>query len=101
MAKLSTNGILTEPGKVTGGDGPQFKGVFMRNLMALYAALPGTSSQAQQYKSFADANADSIVASDQGPNCEFGLLWQGPFDSADATRQTSALDAIIAAAAMQ
>jgi len=96
MAKLSTNGILTEPGKVTGGDGPQFKGVFMRNLMTLYAAVPNA-----QYKTFADANADSIVANDQGPNCEFGLLWQGPFDSGDATRQTSALDAIIAAAAMQ
>jgi predicted alpha-1,6-mannanase (GH76 family) len=96
MAKLSTNGILTEAGKVTGGDGPQFKGVFMRNLMTLYAAAPNA-----QYKTFADANADSIVAHDQGPNCEFGLLWQGPFDSGDATRQTSALDAIIAAAAMQ
>jgi predicted alpha-1,6-mannanase (GH76 family) len=96
IAKLSTNGILTEPGTITGGDSPQFKGVFMRNLMALYAATPNA-----QYKTFADANANSIVANDQGPNCEFGAHWQGPFDSADATRQTSALDAIIAAAAMQ
>jgi predicted alpha-1,6-mannanase (GH76 family) len=96
MARLSDNGILTEPGKVTGGDGPQFKGVFMRNLMALDAAAPNA-----EYKAFADANANSIVTNDQNPNCEFGLLWQGPFDSGDATRQTSALDAIIAAAAMQ
>lgn len=101
IANLSTNGILVEPGKITGGDGPQFKGVFMRNLMALYAALPATGTQAQQYKTFADANANSIWYNDQGTSNAFGAYWQGPFDSADATRQTSALDAIIAAAAMQ
>lgn len=96
IANLAKNGILTEPGTLSGGDSPQFKGVFMRNLMALYLAAPNA-----QYKTFADANAASIVASDQGPTAELGAYWQGPFDSADATRQTSALDAIIAAAAMQ
>ena len=101
MTNLASNGILTEPGKIAGGDGPQFKGVFMRNLMTLYIALPATSGQAQQYKSFADTNANSIWYNDQGTNDEFGAYWQGPFDSGDATRQTSALDAIIAAAAMQ
>lgn len=101
MANLTSNGILTEPGTITGGDAPQFKGVFLRNLMALYAALPATGDQAQQYKNFADANASSIWYSDQGTSNEFGAYWQGPFDSADATRQTSASDAIIAAAAMQ
>jgi len=54
-----------------------------------------------RYQAFAVANAKSIVASDQGPSCQFGALWKGPFDSADATRQTSALDALIAAAVMQ
>jgi predicted alpha-1,6-mannanase (GH76 family) len=96
IANLSKNGILTEPGSLSGGDAPQFKGIFMRNLTELYAAAANA-----QYKSFADANAASIVANDQAHNAEFGGLWQGPFDSADATRQTSALDALIAAAAMQ
>jgi predicted alpha-1,6-mannanase (GH76 family) len=96
IANLTKNGILVDPGTISGGDEPQFKGVFMRNLMALYIADPDT-----RYQAFADANAKSIVTNDQGPNCEFGALWQGPFDSADATRQTSALDAPIAAAAMQ
>jgi predicted alpha-1,6-mannanase (GH76 family) len=96
IANLTRNGILTEPGGVSGGDAPQFKGVFMRNLMALYA-----QDHNLKYQAFADANAKSIVADDQGPNSEFGAYWQGPFDSADATRQTSALDALIAAAAMQ
>jgi predicted alpha-1,6-mannanase (GH76 family) len=95
IAKLTTSsGILNEP--VSGGDAPQFKGIFVRNLMALYQAAPNA-----QYKTFVDANADSIWASDQWPNYEFGAVWQGPFDSADATRQTSALDALIAAIQIQ
>ena len=96
IASLGKTGILVEPAAISGGDNPQFKGIFLRNLMALYAAVPNV-----QYKTFADANAVSIVANDQGPNAEFGGYWQGPFDSGDATRQTSALDALIAAAAMQ
>lgn len=96
IANLAKNGILIDPGTISGGDEPQFKGVFLRNLMALYVA-----DADPRYQAFADANAKSIVANDQGPNCEFGALWQGSFDSADATRQTSALDALIAAAAMQ
>jgi predicted alpha-1,6-mannanase (GH76 family) len=95
IANLAKNGILTEPDTLSAGDAPQFKGIFMRNLMALYAAAPSP-----QYKTFADANATSIVTNDQGPDWQFGGLWQGPFDQGDATRQTSALDALIAAAAM-
>jgi predicted alpha-1,6-mannanase (GH76 family) len=91
----TTSGTLKEKA-VSGGDAPQFKGIFLRNLMALYASAPNP-----QYKAFADANANSILANDEGPGGQFGALWQGPFDSADATRQTSALDALIAAAAMQ
>ena len=71
----------------------------MRNLMALYSAVPST--QSAQYKTFAETNASSIWSNDQGPGVEFGGFWQGPFDSGDATRQASALDALIAAAAMQ
>jgi predicted alpha-1,6-mannanase (GH76 family) len=96
IAKLvNANGILVES-SVTGGDAPQFKGIFMRNLMALYQAVPNPL-----YKTFIDANANSIWTNDQGPGYEFGVLWQGPFDSADATRQTSALDTLIAAVEIQ
>jgi predicted alpha-1,6-mannanase (GH76 family) len=96
MIALAKNGILTEPGTLSGGDLPQFKGIFMRNLAELNAVAPDP-----QYKTFADANAKSIVTSDQGPNWEFGGVWQGPFDSGDATRQTSAIDALLAAAALK
>ena len=100
IAHLTVHGILVDR-TVSGNDTPQFKGVFTRNLMYLYAAAPDP-----QYKTFVDANADSIWSYDQGPNhqgteYQFGALWQGPFDSADATRQTSALDTLVAATAMQ
>lgn len=96
IAHLSdANGILVDH-SVTGNDAPQFKGVLLRNLMELYAAAPDP-----QYKSFAEKNADSILANDRDSASHFGALWEGPFDKADATRQTSALDTIIAAEAMQ
>jgi predicted alpha-1,6-mannanase (GH76 family) len=93
IAHLTVNGILVDR-TVHGGDAPQFKGIFVRNLMALNAVAPNP-----RYQAFVDANADSIWRNDQGPHHQFGALWQGPFDSADAARQTSALDALVAAAA--
>lgn len=101
LANLSVNGILTEPKNLSGGDSPQFKGIFMRNLMALYDAVRSASSSAQRYREFAQANAQSIWTKDRSTGNTLGGLWQGPFDSSDATRQTSALDALIAAAEMR
>jgi predicted alpha-1,6-mannanase (GH76 family) len=95
IANLTVNGILVES-SVSGNDAPQFKGVFSRNLMALYNVAPSPA-----YKTFLNANANSIWTSDQGPSHEFGALWQGPFDSADAIRQSSALDALVAAMEIQ
>jgi predicted alpha-1,6-mannanase (GH76 family) len=90
------NGVLHDPCEPNcGADGPQFKGIFTRNLMRLYL----TASR-PAYFSFVHKNADSIWNNDRGANYPFGLIWSGPFDSADAARQTSALDAIIAAAVM-
>ena len=101
IAHLTTPGGILRERTVSGSDTPQFKGIFMRNLMALYAALPGTDKQKPLYRKFVEVNAASILTNDQNSIHQFGALWQGPFDSADATRQTSALDALIAAAAMQ
>jgi predicted alpha-1,6-mannanase (GH76 family) len=91
MAKLTVRGILTES-VVSGNDAPQFKGIFVRNLAKLYKAAPDA-----QNKAFIDTNAGSIWANDRGPSHEFGAMWQGPVDSSDAIRQSSALDALIAA----
>jgi predicted alpha-1,6-mannanase (GH76 family) len=93
---LTYRGILHDPCEPScGGDGPQFKGIFLRNLMALNDSFPD-----DRYVSFAVANAQSIWEQDQGAAYRFGLIWSGPFDSGDAARQTSALDALIAAGAM-
>jgi len=92
---VTSNGILQEP-SISGPDQPQFKGIFMRNLMELDEASPQS-----QYQTFVDTNVNSIWQSDQGSNYEFGVYWQGPFDSGDATRQTSALDAFVAAIEME
>ena len=91
-------GILHDPCEpaCSGGDSPQFKGIFLRNLMALNDAWPQPA-----YVTFAAANAASILANDQAPNSRLGLDWSGPFDSADAARQSSALDALIAATEME
>jgi predicted alpha-1,6-mannanase (GH76 family) len=92
---VTPGGVLNEhPGG--GPDLPQFKGVFMRNLVKLYRVAPRPA-----YRSFLRMNADSIWQKDQGENHKLGMNWQGPFDSGDATRQTSALDALIAAVEME
>ena len=92
MTNIAVDGVLTET-TVSGNDAPQFKGIFVRNLAALYRAKPDAA-----YKTFIEANADSILTNNQGPYHEFGARWNGPFDSFDATRQTSALDVLVSAA---
>jgi len=92
------NGILHDPCEPNcGADGVQFKGIFLRNLMSLNDSFPD-----ERYVQFARANADSIWTQDQGPDYQFGQVWSGPFqpDNSAAASQTSALDAIIAAAEM-
>jgi len=80
-----------------GADTVQFKGIFVRNVMALNDAFPD-----DRYVQFVRANTDSIWNKDRGPAYEFGQVWSGPFnpDNHAAASQTSALDAIVAAAEM-
>jgi predicted alpha-1,6-mannanase (GH76 family) len=75
-----------------GADGVQFKGIFLRNLMALDAAAPNP-----QYATFAVTNADSIWAHSRDTSNAFGQVWSGPFDAENAGSQSSALDAFVAA----
>lgn len=97
ITQLTTrHGVLNER-TVHGGDAPQFKGIFVRNLMELYNALPVTDPDRRRYSEFVAVNARSLRRHDRKRGNEFGAVWQGPFDSGDATRQTSALDLIIAA----
>jgi len=88
------NGILKDPSEPRmGADGPQFKGIFMRHLAYLY-----TVTHDQTYKEFILKNADTIWnEARNGSTNEIGGIWTGPFDQADASRQSSALDAFNAA----
>ncbi len=91
-------GVLHDPGEANGGPtggGVQFKGIFVRNLLKLDQAAPQPS-----YASFFTANADSIWSKARGAGNQLGQVWSGPFGGASAGTQSSALDAIIAAASL-
>lgn len=94
--KLAPNGILREPCEPNdcGDDGPQFKGVFMRNLAELNQVSPKP-----EYRKFIQRNAEAIWANRNAEN-QFGLSWSGKLDQADAKRQSSAIDALNAAIAL-
>ena len=64
-------------------------------LMVLNDAFPD-----DRYQAFARANAASIWAKDRDAANHLGFWWAGPFDLPDAARQSSALDALTAAAAL-
>jgi predicted alpha-1,6-mannanase (GH76 family) len=95
-ASAATPGILAEPGESAtspaDGDRPQFKGVFVRNLYDFYRRSPRLA-----YREFVLANARSIWDNARNQQNQFGLHWAGPFDRADASRQSSAMDALNAA----
>ncbi|MGD0554161.1 MAG: glycoside hydrolase family 76 protein [Streptosporangiaceae bacterium] len=92
FSSLTEDGILTEPG-IPDGDRIQFKGIFVRNLRRFAAVtdVPG-------YREFIQANAASVWSRARNSSDELGFRWQGPFDTADAARQSSALDLLTAAA---
>ncbi len=91
------NGVLHDTCEPDcGGDGVQFKGIFVRNLVALDQTEPDP-----RYKTFVDANARSIWENSQGPGYQLGLVWTGPFDAGNAASQASALDALVGAAEIE
>ncbi|HVU52516.1 MAG TPA: glycoside hydrolase family 76 protein, partial [Polyangia bacterium] len=89
---VDANGTLKEA--PCGGDVcTQFKGVFMRNLAALYRARPTAADQA-----FMRHQSDQVWGGpDKNAQDQFGYEWHLPFDKATASRQSSALDALVAA----
>jgi predicted alpha-1,6-mannanase (GH76 family) len=95
-AQAGPPGVLVEPCEATtggcDGDRTQFKGIFTRNLYELYRR-----SGRPAYRQFILNNASSVWNNARNANNQFGLRWTGPFDQADASRQSSALDALNAA----
>jgi predicted alpha-1,6-mannanase (GH76 family) len=97
--QATPQGILIEPGEAgmigRREDGSQFKGIFVRHLYDFYLHSPRA-----HYRDFIFRNAWSLWANSRNAHNQFGLRWTGPFDSADASRQSSALEALNAAAAL-
>jgi predicted alpha-1,6-mannanase (GH76 family) len=88
-ALTDADGVLHEPNEPDlGPDGPQFKGIFVRNLYTLYQTAANPA-----YRKFVLTNADAIWSQDNSGD-SLGGLWAGPFDKADASRQSSALDVL-------
>jgi predicted alpha-1,6-mannanase (GH76 family) len=96
ISSLTVDGILTDGCEPNcGSDGSQFKGVFLRNLKYLYEVAPQNA-----FKSFILANANSIWNDDRNDSYLLGETWAGPYSTATAATQSSALDAIVAAIAV-
>ncbi|HTI99472.1 MAG TPA: glycoside hydrolase family 76 protein [Dongiaceae bacterium] len=98
VAYLSSAGkVLQEPCEVQGGCGggdvPQFKGIFARSLACLYDV-----DHKPAYFNLLFNSAHSIWFSSRNYLLQFGLKWTGPFDAADAARQSSAIMPISALA---
>ena len=91
-----SNGILHDSCEPNcGSDGSQFKGVFARNLQILQKAA-GKSG----YATFLQTNADAIWQ-DDNQNGKLSVVWSGPYVSpANASTQSSAMDAIVGALAV-
>ncbi|EDN08126.1 predicted protein [Histoplasma mississippiense (nom. inval.)] len=91
-------GILYDPCEPDcGADGPQFKGIFMRNLQILHKVAPRV-----EYQIFIEENARSIWQNAKNEKDQFGVNWVGPFAGpALASTQSAALDALVAAAAIR
>ena len=86
---VDSNGILQEPcepGNSCGGDGPQFKGIFVRDLYFLY-----DTDHNAAYWNFLSKNAQTIWANDLNTSNQMGLHWDGPLTTPSSVTQDAAL----------
>ncbi len=88
---VDSNGVLREPCESgnCGGDGPQFKGIFIRYLAYLYDETHNPA-----FYNFLFRNAHAVWTNDRNNLNQLGLKWDGPFDTPDAARQSSAMMAV-------
>lgn len=90
-------GILHDPCEPNcGADGTQFKGIFVRNLARLDQVAP-----AAEYRNFVAKNVESIRQQMIAPDYYIGERWTGPHGSANASTQSSGMDALVAVRTMR
>ena len=89
-------GVLHDPCEPScGEDGVQFKGIFTRNLAQLQIAAPNPA-----FTRFLTVNADALWSQARTPDIRFNTVWSDQSGPVNAGSQTSALDALNAAAAV-
>ena len=92
-----SSGILHEPCEPNcGADGPQFKGIFVRNLQRLQQVRPEPF-----FKEFIEKNAHAIWDLDRNKKGELGLVWSELSSYPTASSHSSASDVLVAVAAIE
>lgn len=93
---VDAGGILHDPCEPScGGDGTQFKGIFVRNLAYLYRVAPSP-----RYRQFVLKNAESIWRGMRPPEYSIGTIWTAPYGTINASTQSSGEDGLVAAVLM-
>ncbi|HEY8455957.1 MAG TPA: glycoside hydrolase family 76 protein [Actinopolymorphaceae bacterium] len=89
-AFLNPGGVLREPCEHDGcgADGPTFKGVYVRNLGELNAALPN-----HPYQPYLQRQAHVSYVKDRNRFDQYGLHWAGPIAFLGAATQQSGAEA--------
>jgi predicted alpha-1,6-mannanase (GH76 family) len=92
--QLNIDGVLTESCEQHGCDinGPSFKGIYVRNLGELNAALKD-----HPYSEYLIGQANIAHKHDRNDKDEYGLHWAGPVAYVSAASQQSAVDLLVAA----
>jgi predicted alpha-1,6-mannanase (GH76 family) len=92
--RLASGGVLREPGEGDSctGDGPTFKGAYVRGLGALNSQLSG-----HPYSGVLSSWANSAYAHDRNALDQYGPHWAGGNGTSDYGCQQSALDLLDAA----
>jgi predicted alpha-1,6-mannanase (GH76 family) len=89
---INPDGVLTEPCEPDcGGDGPTFKGVYVRNLAELADATNN-----RDYLRYLKRQAKTAWHQDRNAYNQYGVSWAGPLTGISAATQTSAFEALTA-----